>query len=267
VNRVAWAAFVRRDWRIARSYRFPFAAGLIGSLFSITTYFFLSRIVRDGELPQGSGRAQGYFAFAVVGIVLVDVVGVAIYTVATRLREELISGTFEMVAAAPIPAWLVGIGNATYETLYGAASGGVFLIIAIILGARFELKWSGVLPLVCAIAATLVLTAALGIVVAAATVVVKQASTVASFLLSGLTLLSGVYYPIASLPKPLQSISWVSPFRWALDVIRPAVFGGHVPLAQLGAVVAAALITLPLSVRLFEAALDRVRRTGSLIQY
>ena len=267
MNRVAWAAFVRRDWRIARSYRFPFAAGVIGSLFSTTTYFFLSRIVRDGELPQGSGREQGYFAFAVVGIVLVDVVGVAIYTVATRLREELISGTFEIVAAAPIPAWLLGVGNATYETLYGAASGVVFLAISIILGARFALTWSGLLPLVCATAATLVLTVALGIVVAAATVVMKQASTLAAFLVSALALLSGVYYPITSLPEPLQSISWISPFRWALDVIRPAVFGGHVPLAQLAAVVAAALVTLPLSVRLFEAALNRVRRTGSLMQY
>ena len=264
----AWRAFVLRDWRIARSYRFPFMVGLLSNLLAIAIFFYLSGIVRTRQIPANSGRAQGYFAFAIVGIVVFDLVVIGVVGAARRTREELLSGTLELLAAAPVPSWLIAVGGASYDMIYGVVTGAVVLLAAVVVfGAGFALHASAIPALLAASVATIALVAALGMAVAAVTIVLKQAATVAGLLTTALAIISGVYYPLGVLPSVLRSISWASPLRWSLDVLRPAVFGHAVPAGELAAVVGAAALALPASAALFHGALERARRAGSLSQY
>lgn len=268
MSRSAWLAFILRDWRITRSYRFPFAAGLVSSVLTIALFFYLSHIVRAESLPPGAGREQGYFAFAIVGIVVANLLSVGLFAIGRRMHEEQTTGTLEVVAATPAPTWVIALGTCSYEMLYGLASGAVSAVVAVALfDLRFDLRASAVPAVIAAALATFVLVAALGIVIAALTIRFKQTTTIASLMSVGLALLSGVYYPIAALPEPLGSLSWGSPLRWSLDVLRPALFGGHIPIAELGGLLAATAVAVPLSIAWFDRALARARDTGSLAQY
>lgn len=262
------AAFVRRDWRIARSYRFPFVAGLASSFLSIALYFYLSHVVRAESLPAGSGREQGYFAFALVGIVVSNLVQIGLYSVAQRIREDQVTGTLEILVAMPISSRLVAIGSTWYEMLYGLASGAVSAAIAIALfGMSFDIHGSAVPALVLAACGILVLVGALAIAVAALTVIFKETIAIVALISVVLILLSGVYYPVDALPPLLRAISWASPLRWALDVVRPALFGGDVPGWELAGLLAAAALTVPLALLGFDRALTHIKRTGTLNQY
>jgi ABC-2 type transport system permease protein len=263
-----WLAFISRDWRIARSYRFPFVAGVLSGVISLSLYFFLSGIVSQDRLPAGAGREQGYFAFALVGIVVFDVLVVGLYAVARRIREEQTQGTLEVVVATPAPGWLIAVGSASYEVLYGLASGAFSAAVGIaIFGVKLSLE-PGAIPLLVVVSiATLVFVGALGIALAALTIVIKQTSTVAGLLATAVALLSGAYFPVTTLPEPLRSLSWVSPFRWSMDVARSALFGGTVPVGELVALLTVSAFGLPLSFALFRRSVARAKRTGSLAQY
>ena len=264
----AWAAFIRRDWRIARSYRFPFIAAAIGGLVSIALFYYLSTIVRRDRLPAGSGRAQGYFAFALVGLILMQLLVVGIYAVARRVREEQIAGTLEAVVATPTPTWLIAVGSASYELLWALGSGAASAIAAeALFGVQIDLRGAAVPSLIAALIATFALACALGIAVAALTILFKQTTAITSALAVAVALLSGVYFPTANLPSLLRSISWASPFRWSLDVVRPALYNGHIPPWELAGLCATAAAALPLAIAAFAAALSRARKTGTLAQY
>jgi ABC-2 type transport system permease protein len=264
----AWGAFLRRDWRIAMSYRFPFVAAFLSSVLFLGLYFFLSELVRSEELPIGAGREQGYFAYAIVGIILFEVLTVGLYTVASRIRDEQMAGTLEAVVATPVSTWLIALGSTTYEMLYGIG-GGVFTALAgiAIYGLRVDVKATAVPALFACAAATLVLCTALGIAIGALTLIIKRTVTVAALMSTAVAMLSGVYFPTDLLPEPVASLAWAFPFRWSLDVARPTLFGGHVPLEELGALVVVSIVALPLSIVAFERALERTKRRGTLAQY
>ncbi len=263
-----WRAFLLRDWRIARSYRFPFALGFVWTLLSISVYFFLSDIVRTDTLPAGEGRSQGYFAFALVGVVALDILGVALVAVGRAIRDEQTAGTLEVLLTTPARTWLVALGMATYQTLYGLVAGAISLLLGVLVfHVHFDLGLSSAVALVAATVAMLILVGALGVAVAALTVIVKQTTTIAAILITALAMLSGAYFPVDVLPEPLHAIAMVSPFRWSLDVLRPALFGGDIPVGELLALVAVTVVIVPLAFGVFYAALRRARRTGSLGHY
>ena len=55
---------------------------------------------------------------------------------------------------------------------------------------------------------------------AAAVVVFKQTNAGATFIVTGVTLLAGVYFPVALLPGWIEWASDVQPFTPALDLLR-----------------------------------------------
>lgn len=261
-------AFLARDWRIALSYRFPFVAGLVGTVLSLTIYYFLSGIVSQDKLPKGAGREQGYFAFALIGVILVELLGVGLLSIARAIREEQTTGTLEVVAASPVRSWVIALGSAGYDLVYGLASGIVSGVLGVIVfGLRLDVARGDVLIIILAVAATLVVILALGVLAAAMTIVLKQTTVLTGFATIGLAVMSGAYYPIGELPQPLRSLSWASPLRWSLDVLRPGLFGGSTPTGELVLLVVVGLLALPLCLLVFDRALRWARRTGSLTHY
>jgi ABC-type polysaccharide/polyol phosphate export permease len=103
--------------------------------------------------------------------------------------------------------------------------------------------------------------------VAALTVIFKRATALVAAVLTVLSLLSGVYFPIEVLPEALQALSEAIPFTWALDVLRASLLGGEVDELQLVGLLAAAAVSLPVALFIFRASVDRARRLGSLADY
>jgi len=261
-------AFVRRDWLVAVSYRFPVVLELAATFFSLALFFYLADLVDPSKTTASGDLARGYFAFAAIGIALFRIGQAGVHAVAQKFREEQTTGTFEPLMSTSVPEWLLIAGSSAFEILRATLFGVATILLAV---AFFGLRLTGgaaawAVALASVVAAVLLFTA-LGVVVAAFTVVFKQTVGLVGFLLPAIALLSGVYFPVALLPQPLKAASDASPFKWALDVLRAALLRNEVELRPLLILVPAVVLTIPLALALFSAAVSRARRVGTLAQY
>jgi ABC-2 type transport system permease protein len=115
--------------------------------------------------------------------------------------------------------------------------------------------------------AAVALFAAVGVAVAGFVLVYKRAGALIGFVVSGFALLGGVFYSVDVLPTALRVLARLSPFTWALELMRSAFLHAGTEWGRLAMLSAAAVVALPLALRLFDAALRRAERTGTLAQY
>lgn len=261
-------AFLRRDWTIALSYRLPFALEVFALFFQLALFFYLGRLVDDSTVAAHPGLEKGYFAFVAVGLALLGILQSALTSFAQKLREEQTTGTFEVLMATPVPTPVLIVGSAAYDLLRATASSLALIVLAIaVFGLRPDPELVSLPVIVAALAGSLVFFAAVGVAVAAFTVVFKQGTVLITMVLTGVTLLGGVYFPIEVLPAPIELIAEALPFTWGVDVLRAALLTGEVELGRLALLVGFAAVALPVALAVFAAALARARRAGTLAQY
>jgi ABC-2 type transport system permease protein len=210
--------------------------------------------------------APDYFAFAVVGIVLSLVVGAASDGVASRVREEQLSGSLEALIAQPLSALQLCMGFAAFPFAYALVRAAAYLLLAgVILDLDLgQVSWIGLMLVFGASAAAL---SALGILAGAAVLVWKRGQTVAQTFLFAMTLLGGSVFPVSALPGWLESISTIVPLRYAYDGMRKSIFQGDGWGSDVVILGGFAIVGLPLALWVFSCALRAARRAGSLGQY
>lgn len=260
-------AFLRRDWYIARSYRLNFLMGLVGSLFVLVILFQAGKLIGPRAGGPGSQLGRGYFSFAVIGTVVIQIVHTATQSFATKLREEQTTGTLEALLASPTPPATVIVGSGLYDISRAVVEAAVVLLIAFGMGLRVEISGAFLLLSLLVFAGLLALAMEIGILVAAFTVVFKRGSTLSGLINAGLALLAGVWYPVSSLPGAARFLAELVPFTWGLTALRDSLLFGRLDATRLAGVLAVAALGLPLALWCFRGAVDRARATGSLGQY
>ncbi len=266
-TRISLAAFLLRDWRIARSYRLQFALDIAAVPVSLALFFFLSRLVDPGRLPNDADLAQGYFSYAAVGVVVLRMAHTALTSFATKLRTEQTTGTFETLLAEPISPTVVVLGTASFELLRALATGIATLLVAALFGLRFDLGVASIVGLLVGLPSLLATFAAVGVLLGAFAVVVKQVTALLGLATAALGVLAGAYFPIELLPGPLRFVADLLPFTWGIDVLRAALLRGDMAADRLALLVVFAVVALPLSLWVFGRTLDLARRAGSLGQF
>jgi ABC-2 type transport system permease protein len=261
-------AFFLRDLRTARSYRLSWWLDFSSGIFQIIMFYFLSRIVNLPQAEGTSGPAIDYFSFVVIGLALYNFLITGIGVFANSLRAEQTSGTLEMLLTLPSPPSLITFGVAAYGFTRSALTTLTMLTIsAVFFDLRVTSDPLALLLAFVALVASVAMFAALGIVVAAFTIVFKQANSFVGIVTQSLGLISGVFYPIAVLPRPLQLIGELIPLTWALDVLRETLLWGEVPTTRVLILVLTSAATLPFAFVLFHLAVKRAKQEGSLAQY
>jgi ABC-type multidrug transport system permease subunit len=261
------AAFLRRDWKVARSYRFQLVLDLCSIPLFLALFYFLSRLVDPSQLPTDVDLSHGYFSYAAVGLVVLTMVQSSLTSFTTKLRTEQTAGTFETLLSSPVSPSAVVLGSAAFELGRALLGGVVTLVLASFFGLRLELGVGSVVGLVVGLPALLVTFASMGVVVAAVAVVVKQVTALLGLVTAALGLLAGTYFPIELLPGPLQVAANLLPFTWGIDVLRAALLRGELATGRLAELVGFAVVALPLSLWLFRLGVDQARRSGTLTQF
>lgn len=261
-------AFLSRDWRIALSYRLPFAFDLFQSLTSLVFLFFLGRLVGPRGQSVSSQLNQGYFAFAVLGTALLGIVTTSLGAVADRIRTDQTTGTLEALLTMPTPSWVTVLASATYQLVYATALALMTVLIAVVgFGMRFDAQPAGIPIAILGLIGAVALFSSAGVAFAAFVIIFKRGQSLIALTTSVFSLLGGVYYPIAVLPGPLQVLAHILPFTWTVDVIRDALLAGQLPWGKLGIVLGAAVVLVPASLWILTVAVAQSRRTGTLGQY
>ncbi|HAM03119.1 MAG TPA: hypothetical protein DCQ30_12975 [Acidimicrobiaceae bacterium] len=258
-------AFLRRDTAIALSYRMPFVIGLVQSFLSLGFLLFLGRLV--GPRLSSSATGGSYFDFAVVGSTLLVMVSTTLVSMAQRLRTDQSTGTLEVLFTMPCRPSLTVLASSTYQVLYSALTGLVTLAIATGLGLRFHLSALGAVVALVSFLLALVLFVAAGVVLAAYVLVFKRGETLTSLVMTGISVIGGVYYPVALLPHALRTVADILPFTWVVSMLRQSLLYGQVPAGRLLQLVACDAVAVPVALALFTASLRHAQRRGTLGQY
>lgn len=258
-------AFVRRDLRIARSYRLALATQLAGAGTTLLSAGFLSRLVPADQVALEPYGGE-YFRFVLVGTAALAFFSTALGSFSTSLQQEQSLGTLEALLSSPRDDRVLLVCGAAWPCLFAAAQ----LVVYLALGALLFDAQLGTGNLALAGAVLLLTLAAFGAVgLAGASVVVltKRSGAVLGLVAGAFALLGGVLYPISVLPGWLQAIARALPMAHGLDGVRLAL----APNPDTGAIAgdAAVLVgftavALPLALWSFAWAARRARRQGTL---
>jgi ABC-2 type transport system permease protein len=258
--------FLRRDVRIARSYRFPFWIQLVTSAGILLVINRVGSLVDPGKSSDRALQA-GFFAYVLVGMAVLQFVNAALVSFTNKLREEQVTGTFAALLTTPASPPLLALSLAAYEVLQGV--GGFVLLIAVggFTGAHYDVTAVSVLAAVVDVVALVGVSAAVGVLVAAFTVVFKRGSALAGLVSAAVILLAGIYFPVAQLPGWVRWAAEADPFAWGITGLRSAVLLGEVDGWRVGGTAIAAVVLVPVGLSVFRRSVDRARRQGTLEQY
>jgi ABC-2 type transport system permease protein len=263
--RELWLYFWR-DLMIARTYRTPFIMDAIQALFGATMFFYAARFVDSPQLRGALPQSGSYFAFALVGWVFFDYLGVAMDTFDQSLMEARDSGTLEHLLVSQTSLPLMLAGSAIYPFLITTLRIAIYLIWGALLF-HFPLGDANWIGVVVVLAASLLSFSGLGILSASYLLLFKRGNP-AKWVLIGLWgIAGGMLFPVTILPDWLQIVAKLNPMTHALNAMRAALLGGaRMPrlLPAIELLLLFAIILLPMSMLVFYWTLERTKITGTL---
>jgi ABC-2 type transport system permease protein len=260
----AFMAVMRRDLSIYLSYRTRLVSQVLTSLFSLTLFFYVSRLVH----VSGFGSHSAYFGFVVVGISLIGVL-YSSFSIPEIVRQELVAGTFDRLLLSPFGAIRSVIAMSLFPMMFS------FVLASLTLGLGclvfgLHLHWSTVPLAVPVMLLVLLSFLPFGILFAALTVVVKQGSVGTTWVVALLSIVGGLYFPVSLLPGWVQTTSRLQPFTAATDLLRHLLVNtsiGESPQTSLLKLVGFAVVLLPGSILVLSRAIHFGQSRGTIIEY
>jgi ABC-2 type transport system permease protein len=262
-------AFVRRDQRIAISYRMAFATAIVGLAAEVLVLSWVGKLINPDTLPQFGGAHVSYIAFVTVGLAVNLVAATLLYRVATALRTEQMLGTLESLLCTPTAVWTLQLGAAAATIAAIPLRMGVFLgVLAIAFGLHYHL--SGILPAAVLMLGFVPCLWGIGLALAGAILTFRRGAGATAIGAAALGLSSGAFFPLSVLPGWLGTVAAFNPLTIAIRGLRDALLGGtgwagvgsH--LLELAPMSAGAMLA---GVLAFHLSLARERRNGTLGVY
>jgi len=262
-------AFLKRDLRIAWSYRLQFLAQAGGIFITTLVFFFMGKMITPQQSPQIAMYGGDYFAFSLVGLAFADYLMISVNGFADEVRRGQVQGTFEALLTTPVAPLAV--------LLYSSLSSFLFTTLRVLfylaLGVYcFDMQWRLASPALFGL--VFVLTVAsfwgLGLLSAAFVIVFKQSSPINWALGPLAGLLGGVMFPVQLLPDWLKWVADLLPITWALEAFRQVLLNGA-GFAQIKtecfALLLFAAIFLLCGITAFRFGLRYAQKDGSLLHY
>ena len=225
------------------------AAGLPSGVASPTVFLQLEpRILFNPSLETS--------IFLVPGIMSQLVALVTIILTGISLAREKELGTFEVLIAAPIRTIEIILGKCVPYFVLGLANVGLILIVAVVV---FHVPVRGALWIVLGVATMYVAaTVAVGILLSTFCRNQQQATLGGLLVLFPAILLSGIFFPVQTMPLLLRGIAYINPVTYFAELLRNVLLKGGNPelIVRDGlALLAITAVTISLSVWRFRATL------------
>jgi ABC-2 type transport system permease protein len=261
-------AFFLRDARIALSYRTAFLLATVSALVNIGMLFFLSGIVGGPAVTTLDRYGGNYFGFVIVGVAFASFLTIGLAGLGGRIRESQLMGTLELMVLSPTQLTFLLVYSSLWSHAFASLNIVVYIVVGTVLGMDIGNANVGLALLGMALA--VVSFNALGLIAGSIVIIIKQGDPVTWVMSAAATLLSGVFYPVAVLPEPLQVVAQALPLTHALEIVRQAVLVGAGFADVWPSVLALVILTailLPLGHLACLSALRVALRDGSLSHY
>jgi ABC-2 type transport system permease protein len=260
------AAFVRKDLRIALSYRLQFVFQFSQVFFSVMLIYFIGKMVSAaGASDVLTAYGADYFAFALVGLAVNSYPKTGLITVTNELRQMMNQGVFEALCAGPVEyKWLL-LYTTLWPFLFETIRVGFYFLLGVLFfGLTFpHANWPGAGAV---LLATIPIFLMLGVLSCSILIVVKKGDPI-NWIFSSLSgLLAGTMFPVAVLPDWLQTVAFCLPLTHALEALRRCLLTGSSLRDVRGHLLALAVfaaVLLPITIVTSNLCLARARRSGA----
>ena len=264
-------AFLARDWRLELSYRMQFFLRILSILIVVTTLFFISRIFTGFTDPRFTQWRDPLAAW-LTGLAVLNYFMTGFSSLANAIRQEQVQGTLESVLMTPISVPTVIVASSAWDFVQATFFSFLYLFFGWLF---FDVHYRGSFLLALGfLLLTTVVLSCLGILSASFAMVFKRGDPFGVFLGAGSALFSGVFFPTQLINQyagaGVAGISRILPPTYGLEGIRRVLIEGE-GFAQVRepflTLMIFLVVLLPLSLWVFNRAVRRAKREGSLIQY
>lgn len=263
------AAFLRRDFLTAWSYRMVFVTDAANLLVQAFMFTFLGKLINPSAMPTYDGARSGYIEFVAVGIIFGAFLEVGMSRVGAGIRQEQLMGTLDSLLLTPTKTLTIQLGSAVYDFVYLPIRTVLFLLfIVAAFGAHFHL--SGLLPSIAILIVFVPFVWGLGTLSAAGQLTFRRGSGGINFAAGLLVLGSGAFFPLTLMPSWFRFLARANPLARAMNAMRESLIGGA-GWASLQTdfmiLIPSGLFMLALGLFSFRRALNRELRRGTLGVY
>ena len=237
---------------------------VLGTTFVIplTQMVFFAFVVQLGH----GGQSQ--VAYTAVGNAVATVTYSSVFSVCQTTDHEKTQGTMEHLLVSPASRVALYFGRGLIPILISFATVAVGLVYAAVLFG-VTIPVSSIPALAVSIVLTGFAMVGFGLLLGGVALYLRTSIILGNiFLFIGL-LLSGVNFPLSSLPTPLQWIGDALPLTWGVAAVRGVLAGDPLPqLLWLWAIVAlAAIASFALAIGLWQYFERRALSTGSIARF
>jgi len=263
-------AFIKRDFTILLSYKMALITTTVGTIFPLLTYFFISKLVPEGNTQEGLLQYGGdYFSFTLIGIAFTTYFTMAVQEFSATTRRDQMAGCLEALLSSQTDTKSIIFMSALFKFIHNGTIL-LFMFLISILFLDFDFSNANILSMLISIVLSLIVFISLGIFSAAGTIIFKQGEPFGLIFGSLSSLLGGAVFPVALLPFGLKIISYIIPITYSLEALRLSILKGYSIMMlskQLTILFFIALCVFPLSLKFFEWAVEKGKREGTLMQY
>ena len=262
-------AFLKRDFKIAVSYRLQFVMQGVGIILTTFSFFLASKMIDGQDIASLAPYGGDYFSFVLIGIALTDYLTISTNTFSREIRNAQMMGTLESLLVTPTSIHTILLSSFLYKLLSTSLRMFFYLLLGIfVFGIQFRTE--GLFPLTAAFLLTLLPFLGLGLFAAAFIIIFKQGNPISSLMAMSSGLLGGVIYPVTVLPEWLKPLSSILPITHGLEAIRQILLNGaglQDISKQLSILFLLSIIFLVIGCGFIYYSLQIAKKEGSLLHY
>ncbi|MFH1416071.1 MAG: ABC transporter permease [Elusimicrobiota bacterium] len=249
--------FMERDFRISISYRTAFAGRLMGLVFLLGIFYYISL----------STDKPAYFPYILIGLAYTAIIRNSLFFLSNRIENEQISGTIGYLFTSPFSTMEYLLGTSIYGLIMGWIEALVYIIAGIfIFNTPFTIDPAHLVNIIPAVLFGTLSLWGIGIIAASITLVWKKGSSLSWLFTAGVIFSGNVFFQSDLLPEWFAWISRLNPAKYSLDIIRHILSAGAI---QPGAndyiiLIVLSFVFLGGGILSFKTALKRVKKKGDL---
>ncbi len=261
-------AFIKRDFLIMISYKLHFILQLFGMFAHIVIFYFISTLIQDGNSRYLQQYGGNYFSFVLIGIAFSGYLTTALHSFASNIRQEQMMGTLEAMLTTPTKLWVIIIFSSLWNFIFASISVVLYLVFGSLLGIDLSAaNFSGALVV---LILTIIVFSSIGIIASSFIMVFKKGDPIAALISLTSSVLGGVFFPIAVLPKSVQFFSHLIPITYSLRALRLAILKGYSIdyfFSDILVLLLFIVVLFPIGLLLFKFAVKKAKIDGSLTHY
>jgi len=173
--------------------------------------------------PAGATPGMSYVEYFYPGTIALVLLFTAIFATISTVEDRR-EGFLQGVLVAPVPRWAVVLGQALGGTWLAVLQGGLFLLLAPLLGIHLTLA-SAVATVGVMLVVAFSLTS-LGLIIAWRMESTQGFHAIMNLILLPIWFLSGAFFPATGAPQPLRWLMAANPLTYGMAALRRCVYAG-----------------------------------------